>query len=101
MTRVRVEIVFATPEHQHREWIEGEAGMTVGEAIRRSSLAWALDDPAGAPAQVGVFGRLRSRSDAALDGDRIEIYRALIADPKASRRRRAARQGLRGGARQD
>lgn len=100
MTRVCVHIVFATPTQQHREQVEGEAGMTLGEAIRRSPLGWVLESADGAPpVEVGVFGQLRSLSDPALDGDRIEIYRPLVADPKTSRRRRAARQRLRGGAR--
>ena len=44
-------------------------------------------DIAGAP--VGIFGK-RVRRDTMLgDGDRIELYRRLIADPKARRRRRS------------
>ncbi len=98
MTRMRVEIVFATPTQQHREQVEGEAGMTLGEAIQRSALSWTLEDASESSGQVGVFGRLRSLSDAAADGDRIEIYRSLVADPKANRRRRAAGQRAKGGA---
>ena len=94
MTRVRVEIVFATATHQHRDRVEADDGVTLEEAIRRSALAWALEDSA----QIGVFGRIRSRADPALDGDRIEIYRGLVADPKAARRRRAAQRPLQGGA---
>ena len=98
MTPVRVQVVLATPTRLHREHVEGDAGMTLGDAIRRSPLAWTLDAPTGSPVQVGVFGRLRSLSDRAEDGDRIEIYRPLVADPKTSRRRRAAGQRrLRGG----
>ncbi|HEX5863380.1 MAG TPA: RnfH family protein, partial [Casimicrobiaceae bacterium] len=66
------------------------AGATVAEAIERSGLAARLPgaDIAGAP--VGIFGK-RVRRDTMLgDGDRIELYRRLIADPKAARRRRAA-----------
>lgn len=94
MTSVTVEIVLATASKQHRERFEGKPGMTLGDAIRRSALAWALDAPW--PVQVGVFGRLRSIEDAAQDGDRIEIYRPLVADPKVRRRRRAAGDKLSG-----
>jgi putative ubiquitin-RnfH superfamily antitoxin RatB of RatAB toxin-antitoxin module len=89
---VRVEIVFATPTDRHRDRIEADEGITIAQAIRRSALAWALEEAAEAPLQVGVFGRLRSLSDPVLDGDRIEIYRGLMADPKESRRRRATGQ---------
>jgi uncharacterized protein len=95
---VCVEIIFATHSIQHRERLEGEPGMTLGDAIRRSALAWALDG--ASPVQVGVFGRLRSIEDVAQDGDRIEIYRPLVADPKVRRRRRAAGDKL-SGARRD
>ncbi|MGH8519129.1 MAG: RnfH family protein [Panacagrimonas sp.] len=97
MTRLRVHIVFATPTQQHHEQVEAETGMTLGEVIRRSRLAWAIENTSDTPMQIGVFGRLRSLADPAADGDRIEIYRPLVADPKTSRRRRAAR--LRGDAR--
>jgi putative ubiquitin-RnfH superfamily antitoxin RatB of RatAB toxin-antitoxin module len=96
---VRVEIVFATRTDQHRDRIEAEEGITIGEAIRRSALVWALEEAAEASPQVGVFGRLRLLSDPVLDGDRIEIYRGLMADPKVSRRRRARGQRrIKGGA---
>jgi uncharacterized protein len=41
--------------------------------------------------RIGVFGKLRRPDEQVRAGDRIEIYRPLIADPKESRRRRAAR----------
>lgn len=96
---VRVELVFATPTRVARDHVEGPPGMTIGEAIRRSALASMLDDAAGPGLQVGVFSRLGSLSDVARDGDRIELYRPLVADPKSARRRRAAGQRLKGGAR--
>ena len=40
--------------------------------------------------KVGIFGKLAKLSATLRDGDRIEIYRALIADPKEVRRQRAA-----------
>ena len=39
--------------------------------------------------QVGVFGRAANPDDIIHDGDRVEVYRPLIADPKETRRRRA------------
>ena len=43
-------------------------------------------------AAVGVFGELRARAAACADGDRIELYRPLAADPRAARRARVARE---------
>jgi uncharacterized protein len=43
-------------------------------------------------AAVGVFGELRSRSDGCSDGDRIELYRPLVGDPRARRREQVRRE---------
>ena len=40
---------------------------------------------------VGVFGQIRDRDFVPADGDRIEVYRSLLIDPRQSRRARAAR----------
>lgn len=42
--------------------------------------------------KVGIFGRLAKLTDIVQEGDRIEIYRPLLADPKEIRRKRAAEQ---------
>jgi putative ubiquitin-RnfH superfamily antitoxin RatB of RatAB toxin-antitoxin module len=47
-------------------------------------------------ATVGVFGRVRERHHVPADGDRIEVYRALLVDPKRRRRERAGAAAQRG-----
>ena len=42
--------------------------------------------------KVGIFSRLAKLTDMVENGDRIEIYRPLVADPKEIRRKRAAEQ---------
>lgn len=96
LRRLRVEVVFATATAQEVRRLEVPEGCTVEQAIRRSGLETTLSD--GTAARVGVFGRLCALTDRVADGDRIEIYRELLADPKATRRRRAA-QKLKDGAR--
>ncbi|TDU31200.1 hypothetical protein DFR24_0561 [Panacagrimonas perspica] len=93
---LRVEVVFATATAQEVRRVEVPEGCTVEQAIRQSGLEPALPDEG--LSRVGVFGRLCALSDRVAEGDRIEIYRELTADPKATRRRRAA-QKLRDGAR--
>jgi len=66
------------------------AGSTLRDAIESSGLA-ARDAPAE-PFAVGVWGRRCAPGDAVHDGDRIEIYRPLQADPKEARRLRQRRQ---------
>ena len=86
--RIRVEVAYADPQRQLMRKVEIAANSTVGEAISASGIA---DDlPAGfVPAALGVFGRLVTVQDRLHDGDRVELYRPLLADPKESRRRRA------------
>ncbi|HEU4671232.1 MAG TPA: RnfH family protein [Dyella sp.] len=91
---VRVECVFAEPDAAWTRTLELPAGSTAAQAV--SLLEAATDCPrevieAVHAGRFGVFGR-RVGSDAVLgDGDRLEIYRPLTADPKDARRRRAAR----------
>lgn len=81
-------MVFATPQRQWLWNVElGETG-TVGEALELArAAAGSADVPWDGP--VGIFGALCDRNAVPRDGDRIEIYRPLRADPKVSRRERA------------
>ena len=95
MNEITVTVVYALPGAATEVEVRVAAGATVAEAIERSGLAARLPgaDIAGAP--VGIFGK-RVRRDTLLgDGDRIELYRRLIADPKTARRRRAAPRRVR------
>jgi len=65
-------------------------GSTVGDAIRAANLAERLPGVDLSARKVGIFGRLCERNDLVRDGDRVEIYLPLVADPKEARRRRAA-----------
>jgi putative ubiquitin-RnfH superfamily antitoxin RatB of RatAB toxin-antitoxin module len=103
MSRIVVSVALAVPGWQRVLDVELPAGATVQQALRAvQPLAEAaglppdsgLDWEAGA---VGVFGVARVRSDALTPGDRVELYRPLQADPKESRRRRAASAGRSGG----
>ncbi|MDQ2962604.1 MAG: RnfH family protein [Pseudomonadota bacterium] len=89
MKEITVTVVYALPDEVTEIEIRVAAGATVAEAIDRSGLAARLrtTDVAGAP--VGIFGKRVRRDTTLSDGDRIELYRELMADPKAARRRRA------------
>lgn len=88
--RIRVEVAYARPDRQVILDVEAEAGITLDEAVRRSGILEEFPEIDPSDAKVGVFGKL-AKSDTVLnDGDRVEIYRPLIADPKEARRKRAA-----------
>ena len=81
MGKLRVEVIRALPGRLERVMLELEAGATVRTALEAAGMAL--------PHAVGIFGR-RVAFDAPLaDGDRVELYRALPADPREARRRRA------------
>ncbi|CAL11094.1 conserved hypothetical protein [Yersinia enterocolitica subsp. enterocolitica 8081] len=66
-----------------------EAGSTVEEAIKASGLLELRSDIDLTKNKVGVYSRSVKLGDKLNDGDRVEIYRPLIADPKELRRQRA------------
>ncbi|MCS4511610.1 RnfH family protein [Xylophilus ampelinus] len=47
------------------------------------------------PADVGIWGRAAVLETPLADGDRVEVYRPLVVDPKAARRLRFEQQGAR------
>ena len=87
---ITVEVVFATPEQQVLLSIEVPAKTSLQEAIRQSGMLERFTEIDLEKNKVGIFGKLRSLDELLVTGDRIEIYRALIADPKEVRRQRAA-----------
>lgn len=89
---INVEVAYATPEKQVIREVNVDDGTTIGAAIVQSGimldfpeLESKLEDSA-----VGIFGKVAAMTTVLKDGDRVEIYRPLIADPKEVRRKRAA-----------
>lgn len=85
MARLRVEVVRATRGAQSIVPLSLEEGATVLDAVRASGLAYA---EASGPT-IGIFGHRVAPQTRLKDGDRVEIYRPLMVDPKESRRERA------------
>jgi putative ubiquitin-RnfH superfamily antitoxin RatB of RatAB toxin-antitoxin module len=92
---IRVEVAYAEPARAVIRCYALPQPATVADA-----LALAQTDPAFAgidiaTAQVGVFGTRVARDGLLGDGDRVEVYRPLAADPKIARRARARQQARR------
>jgi putative ubiquitin-RnfH superfamily antitoxin RatB of RatAB toxin-antitoxin module len=89
---MRVEVAYALPQKQQIIAIEVEEGCTVFEAAQRSGITRHFPELDLELADMGVFGRVvaRPREERLHEGDRVEIYRPLIADPKEVRKARAA-----------
>ncbi len=87
---IPVEVAYARPDRQLILAVDVPAAATVEEAIRASGILEEFPEIDLSTSKVGIFSKI-TRLDAQLrPRDRIEIYRPLIADPKAARRRRAA-----------
>lgn len=83
---MQIEVVYALPQQVWRRHVEVEPGATAGDVLQRSQLLAAI----GAnDMQLGVFGRKVGPDHVMQRGERLELYRPLIADPKQRRRRRA------------
>jgi putative ubiquitin-RnfH superfamily antitoxin RatB of RatAB toxin-antitoxin module len=87
--RLRVEVVYALPERQALIALEVEEGTTALAAIERSGILQQFPQADPWRNGVGLFGKQVAPDTLLRDGDRVEIYRPLIADPKAARRERA------------
>jgi putative ubiquitin-RnfH superfamily antitoxin RatB of RatAB toxin-antitoxin module len=90
--RVAVEVAYACAPEPLVLALEVEEGATLREAIERSGVLAHCPEIDLAVNGVGVFGLPRGLHEAVAAGDRVEIYRPLPEDPKALRRRRAARR---------
>lgn len=85
---LHVEVAYARADRQFLYALELPAGSTLLAAIMASGVLAQCPEIDLAAQHVGVFGVLRNVQDAVSEGDRVEIYRPLTADPKAARRAR-------------
>jgi putative ubiquitin-RnfH superfamily antitoxin RatB of RatAB toxin-antitoxin module len=90
--KLAVEVAYAKPEAQVIIPIEVEQGTTVQQAIELSGILEQFPEIDLKQNKFGVFGKIAKGDTELRDRDRVEIYRPLIADPKESRRRRAAKK---------
>lgn len=91
--KIVVEVAYALPEKQYLQRVTLEDGATVEQAIQASGLLSLRTDIDLARNKVGIFSRPAKLQDRVQDGDRVEIYRPLTADPKELRRMRAEKNG--------
>lgn len=87
--QVKIEVAFALPNKQSILQVTVEPGTTVKEAIKASGILERYREIDLEKNAVGIWSRACKLDTVPVDGDRIEIYRPLIADPKEARRLRA------------
>lgn len=98
---ITVEVVYARPGEQVLEQLSVAANSTVDVVLQQSGILERFPEIDLNVNKVGIFGKATTLSSNVVEGDRIEIYRPLIADPKEARKKRAAegkamKKGVRG-----
>ncbi len=89
---IGIQVCYAQPQRQFLRALTVPVGATLEQAIRASGVladAPEIDLPNW---RTGIYGKLKPLDTVLRDGDRVEIYRPLLADPKESRRLRARKK---------
>jgi putative ubiquitin-RnfH superfamily antitoxin RatB of RatAB toxin-antitoxin module len=92
MPELEIAVVYALPQHAFIRSLRVAPGTTVGQAIEQSGVLASFPDVNLVTQPVGIYGKKKALDTVLRDQDRVEIYRPLVADPKDSRRKRAAKR---------
>jgi len=87
---MRFEVAYGRMDEQALLTVEADAPLTAQQAIERSGILERFPEIDLASNKIGIFGKAAKLDVDLADGDRVEIYRPLIADPKEARKKRAA-----------
>lgn len=90
---IHVQVCYATALREYVRDLIVDAGTTIEQAIAQSGILRDIPGIDLAVQPVGIYGKKKPLDTVLREQDRIEIYRPLVADPKDSRRRRAAKKG--------
>ncbi|AWW34418.1 RnfH family protein [Mannheimia varigena] len=89
---INVEVLYAYPDRYFLKKLQVPQNTTIQNIILLSGVLEKYTEIDLRENKVGIFSRPAKLNETVEDGDRIEIYRPLIADPKEIRRKRAAEQ---------
>jgi putative ubiquitin-RnfH superfamily antitoxin RatB of RatAB toxin-antitoxin module len=89
--KIPVEVAYALPDRQEIIMLEVLPGTTAREAAEQSGMDRQFPELDVSSADLGIFGKVVKGDQRLRAGDRVEIYRKLIADPKEVRKQRAAK----------
>ena len=89
---LHVQVCYATPQRQLLLDLDMPAGATLHQAIKDCGVLQQAPEIDISVWRVGIYGKLKPLDTVLRNGDRVEIYRPLIADPMEARRRRATKR---------
>jgi len=84
------EVAYGRMDEQALLAVESDTALTAEQVIRRSGILERFPEIDLASNKIGIFGKAAKLDALLSEGDRVEIYRPLIADPKEARKKRAA-----------
>lgn len=87
-----VVVAYAKQQQEFLQPLRVAPGTTIGQAIEQSGVLTSFPDINLVTQPVGIFGKKKTLDTVLRARDRVEIYRPLVADPKDSRRKRAAKK---------
>ncbi len=88
--QIKVEVAYALENNQQILDLMVSQGTTLEQAVEQSGILKMFPEIDLKFNKMGVFGKLGKKTAELKAGDRVEIYRPLIADPKEVRRKREA-----------
>jgi putative ubiquitin-RnfH superfamily antitoxin RatB of RatAB toxin-antitoxin module len=86
---IQIEVAYATPSKQKIISLEISEGSSAWDAIIHSKISFFFPEIDLEQCSIGVFSKIVERKYILRNGDRVEIYRPLLVDPKDARRQRA------------
>lgn len=94
VNKVKVEVAYATPEEQKIIAVDVLVGTSMYDAVVQSGITDVFPQINIDTDKMGIFGKaVKNPKDHEMrEGDRVEIYRPLIIDPKQARLNRAAKK---------
>lgn len=92
MAQIHIEVAYAEPQRQKIIALVANEGITVKEAVARSGIVRFFPHLDLSTAEYGIFSQAKATDEVVKDGERVEIYRPLLADPKEIRRQRARKK---------
>ena len=93
--QLTVEVVYALPAEQVLLSVTLPFGSTVRDALERAGIHRHCPEIELSTCRVGIYGKACSRDNVLTDGDRVEIYRSLSAEPKQARHARVRHARMR------
>lgn len=90
--QINIQICFAVGIEVQILELEIVPNLTIQNVLNDLNISHQLPTMNRESAKFGIFGKIKTMDTELRDGDRLEIYQPLLAQPMESRRRRAKKQ---------